>query len=72
MRNFEIMGEAAKRLSAATRDAHPGVPWSDFARFQDVLIHRYDQVVPADVWRIAAIELPPAMKRLHAAAKRLG
>lgn len=45
MHNFEIMGEAAKRLSNETREGHPEVPWTNFARFRDVLIHRYDQVV---------------------------
>ena len=72
MRNFEIMGEAAKRISEATRAAHPTVPWRDLARFRDVLIHQYDQVVPADVWRIATQELPSAMKQLHAAGKKRG
>ncbi len=27
IRNFEVMGEATKRLSQAVRDAHPEVPW---------------------------------------------
>lgn len=72
VRNFEIMGEAAKRLSSGTREAHPSVPWSDFARFRDVLIHQYDQIVPADVWRIAAVQLPPAMAPLRAAARLMG
>lgn len=43
VRNFEVMGEAAKRISEETRHANPAVPWRDFARFRDVLIHRYDE-----------------------------
>lgn len=37
IRNFQVMGEAAKRVSPETRAAHPEVPWSEFARFRDVL-----------------------------------
>lgn len=66
VRNFEVMGEASKRVSDETRRAHPDVPWRDIARFRDVLIHRYDEVVPSEVWRIAREELPAA----HAAARR--
>ncbi len=35
----EIIGEAAKQVSAETRARFPGVPWSDAARTRDRLIH---------------------------------
>ncbi|MFQ5882292.1 MAG: DUF86 domain-containing protein [Candidatus Methylomirabilales bacterium] len=43
-RNFEIMGEAAKRISEGLRHAHPEVPWHRIAGFRDVLIHDYMRV----------------------------
>ena len=72
VRNFEVMGEAAKRISAETRDAHPNVPSSDIARFRDVLIHRYDEVVPRQVWRIAREEMPSAYESTRRAAESNG
>ncbi len=41
MRNFEIIGEAAKRLTAATTSRRPETPWKRIAGFRDVLIHDY-------------------------------
>ena len=41
IRNFEVIGEAAKRVSPELRQAHPDVPWRRIAAFRDVLIHDY-------------------------------
>jgi uncharacterized protein with HEPN domain len=40
VRNFEIGGEAASRLSPALRDAS-GVPWARIIAFRNRLIHGY-------------------------------
>ena len=29
IRNLQVMGEAAKKVSAQTREAHPDIPWKD-------------------------------------------
>jgi uncharacterized protein with HEPN domain len=39
-RQVEIMGEAAKRLSAEFRDSHPEIPWREIAGMRDVLNNR--------------------------------
>lgn len=65
VRNFQVIGEAAKRISAQTREGHPEVPWRELARFRDVLVHRYDEILPAEVWRIATESLPPALQTLR-------
>jgi len=62
VRNFEIIGEAAKRISGETRDKAPDVPWRRVAGFRDVLIHQYAGVDLAEVWNIIERELP-AVKR---------
>jgi uncharacterized protein with HEPN domain len=38
MRNLEIMGEAAKQVSSATREQFPDVPWRRIAGLRYVLI----------------------------------
>ncbi|MCX7124014.1 MAG: DUF86 domain-containing protein [Gammaproteobacteria bacterium] len=57
-RNFEIIGEASKRIPATLKAKSPHVPWKDIAGFRDVLIHQYDGVDPNEVWVIIEEELP--------------
>jgi uncharacterized protein with HEPN domain len=56
--NFEVIGEAAKRLDDAYRVAHPEIPWRALAGLRDVLIHQYASVDLERVWAIVEGELP--------------
>ena len=58
LRNFEVIGEAAKRLDDAYRAAHPQIPWRALAGLRDVLIHQYNSVDLERVWAIVEGELP--------------
>jgi len=58
IRNFEIIGEAAKRLGPATTSRHPAIPWRRIAGFRDVLIHGYMGVDPQEVWNVIESNLP--------------
>ncbi|MCC5636044.1 DUF86 domain-containing protein [Nostoc sp. CHAB 5844] len=44
VRNFEIIGEATKRISSDLRQKYPSVKWQQIAGFRDVLIHDYLRV----------------------------
>ncbi|HUR29684.1 MAG TPA: HepT-like ribonuclease domain-containing protein [Planctomycetota bacterium] len=66
-RNFEIMGEALRRLERldpptfrSIGDAHRVV------QFRDVLAHGYDVVDPEVVWRIVQTDLPELLRRVDA------
>lgn len=52
IRNFEIVGEAAKRVSVELQVAHTEIPWADLAGFRDVLIHQYFRVDLKIVWAL--------------------
>lgn len=41
IRNLEIMGEAAKSISAEMKTHTPDIPWKSLAGVRDKLIHQY-------------------------------
>jgi uncharacterized protein with HEPN domain len=58
IRNFEVIGEAAKQITEATRAMALGVPWRRIAGFRDILIHHYFGVSLDEVWLIVEREVP--------------
>ena len=69
IRNFEIMGEAAKQISEKLRNAHAEIPWKRIAGFRDVLIHDYVGVDSEEVWRIIERDLPTLKKQIESLLK---
>jgi uncharacterized protein with HEPN domain len=57
IRNFEIIGEAASRLSPELRNRE-GVPWGKVIAFRNRLIHGYWSVDLLLVWDVVANDLP--------------
>ena len=58
IRNFEIIGEATKKISKQFTQSHPEIPWQEMAGMRDKLIHDYLDVDLDVVWRTVEIDLP--------------
>lgn len=58
IRNFEIIGEATKRLSPELKNAYSDVAWKQIAGLRDILIHDYLKVNLNRVWGIIEQNLP--------------
>src|SRR5438309_10533422 len=58
VREIEIIGEAASRISQSLKDAHPEVPWKDLAQLRNFYIHVYDRVKYERVWATANNQIP--------------
>lgn len=58
IRNFQVIGEAAKRVPEEYRSAHPEIPWRGLAAFRDVLIHQYEGIDVSEVWHVIEAEMP--------------
>lgn len=65
-RLVEIIGEAAKAVSPATRERHPEIPWKAIAGTRDHLIHGYFNVDFDRLWSIASKDLPKLIPQLQA------
>ena len=61
---IQIVGEAAKNLSAEFVISRPHIPWKDIAGMRDILIHEYAGVHVERVWRTAKDDLPPLKKTI--------
>lgn len=66
VRAIEIVGEAANRVSASTREAASDIPWGLIVSMRNRLIHAYFDVDQEVVWKAATEELPQLLPRLRA------
>ena len=62
LRRFEVMGEAATRVTPQFRDANPDIPWKRIVAFRNVLIHGYDRIESEQV--LVAVDALPDVVRL--------
>jgi len=58
MRQLGIIGEAARKVSQETRDAHPEIPWSEMIGMRNRLIHEYSRVDLKRVWDTTQNDIP--------------
>ena len=58
IRNLQVIGEAAKKVSAETRATHPDIPWKHMAGMRDRIVHDYFGVSLGIVWDVVVNHLP--------------
>jgi uncharacterized protein with HEPN domain len=59
VRSLEIIGEAAKNISADMREKYDEVPWKKMAAMRDRVIHGYFGVDNKTLWSTVRNDLPP-------------
>ena len=64
-RLVEIVGEAANRVSQATQEKYPGIPWLQIIGMRNRLVHGYDIVDLDLLWRTVREDLPPLIASLR-------
>lgn len=64
-RLLELVGEAARGISAATRAAHPDVPWQAIVGMRNILAHDYGEINYGRVWVAAEIGIPDLIAKLE-------
>ncbi len=62
LRNFQVLGEAARRVSEEFRASHPELPWQDMIGMRNVIIHDYAELDLATLWETIVQDLPPVQQ----------
>jgi uncharacterized protein with HEPN domain len=65
IRQLEVIGEAASRVSQGTPAQLPAVPWRAIVAMRNRLIHAYDVIDPDAVWRAASEDVPALLDELE-------
>lgn len=64
IRNLEVIGEAAKHVSAEVRSLLSELDWRRISGMRDVLIHDYIGVDVEEVWQVAVDDVPQLREAL--------
>jgi len=62
---IQTIGEAARKVSASTRDSHPEIPWPQIMGMRHRLVHDYMDVDEDIVWKVATEHLPELVELLE-------
>lgn len=65
LRELEILGEAAGKISPSTKNRFPALPWKQMIGMRNRLIHAYFDVDHDVVWKTVKEFLPSLSKALE-------
>lgn len=70
IRELEVLGEAAGRVSEEVRAEYPEIPWPQIVGLRNRLIHEYFRVKLDVVWKVVTTEVSPLIEQLQAIVPR--
>jgi len=65
IRNFQVIGEAARHIPNEVQARYPEIPWSQMQGMRHILVHDYFAVKLDVVWRTIQQSLPPLLVPLR-------
>lgn len=72
IKEIEIIGEAASKISEETRSKYKNLPWMDIVGMRNRLIHGYFDIDMKMVWYTVKNDLPSLIKSLKEILKTNG
>lgn len=64
-RGFQILGEAARRVTESFKGDHPEIPWRSIVGHRNVIVHDYADLSPKRIWEVIEEDLPDLVKNLE-------
>ena len=65
IRRFEIIGEAARRISEEMKSKYPEIPWHEMTGMRNIMIHEYDDVDMVIVWETVKKDIPSLISSIE-------
>jgi uncharacterized protein with HEPN domain len=62
IRNLQIIGEAARKISDEFRSGHPEIPWGEIVGMRNRLVHDYSRIDVAKIWDTAQEDIPSLIR----------
>ncbi len=62
--HLQIIGEAARAITATLRDQYPAVPWTKIIGMRNILVHDYFGIDTDIVWAVVEDDLEPLKKNI--------
>lgn len=71
VKNVEIIGEAAYKLSKEFIDSHPSTPWNLIIKMRHILVHGYYQVEADQLYEVYREDIPLLIPQIEGYIKEL-
>jgi uncharacterized protein with HEPN domain len=65
IRQIEIIGEAAKKVSSGFKETHPEIPWREMVGMRNRLIHDYWRIDIEQVWKTIQEGIPALIRQIE-------
>jgi uncharacterized protein with HEPN domain len=65
VRQIQIIGDATKLISDATKSQFKDIPWKDITGMRDKIVHDYFGVDYESVWTTATVDVPELVNKLR-------
>ena len=65
VKELEIIGEAASKISQETKVLYPNIPWLDIIGMSHRLIHAYFVIDIGVIWQTITHDIPPIIALLN-------
>ena len=65
MRQIQIIGEAARKVSPQYQQEHAEIPWDEIIGMRNRLVHEYFRIIPRRVWDVVEKDIPELVRLIE-------